>query len=83
MLRSILEASFFKKNYINVQGGSNMTGTNVTCLHTISPGHIWTTLYIRKQFSSYSTQILSTSVFGSSLKVGPRILDTLCIYTRS
>ena len=29
-----------------VQDGSNMTGQTVTCLHTISPGHISTTLYI-------------------------------------
>jgi len=30
-----------------IQGGSNMTGTVYTCLHTNSPGHIWTTLYNR------------------------------------
>jgi hypothetical protein len=29
-----------------IQGGSNMTGTNCDILHTISPGHIWTTLYL-------------------------------------
>jgi hypothetical protein len=31
--------------YSNIQSGSNMTGTNCD-LFTISPGHIWTTLYI-------------------------------------
>jgi hypothetical protein len=34
-----------------VQGGSNMTGKTVTCLHTNRPGHIWTTLYVQ-QFDS-------------------------------
>ena len=29
-----------------IQGALNMTGQTVTCLHTISPGHISTTLYI-------------------------------------
>ena len=28
-----------------VQGGSSMTGTN-WLVYTISPGHIWTTLYV-------------------------------------
>ena len=34
------------KCYLQIQGGSNMTGTNCDFfIHTISPGHIWTTLY--------------------------------------
>jgi hypothetical protein len=33
--------------YINIQGGSNMTETDLKVVYTqISPGHIWITLYI-------------------------------------
>jgi hypothetical protein len=33
-------------------------GQTVTCLHTISPGHIWTTLYII--FSFFFSDVLIT-----------------------
>ena len=28
-------------------------GQTVTCLHTISPGHIWTTLYKEMKYTDY------------------------------
>jgi hypothetical protein len=34
------------------------SGQTVTCLHTISPGHIWTTLYINKNFGENFINIL-------------------------
>jgi hypothetical protein len=33
-------------------------GQTVTCLHTISPGHIWTTLYI--QHTRFNWNLIST-----------------------
>jgi hypothetical protein len=37
-------------------------GQTVTCLHTISPGHIWTTLYIRLCLSGIQKGHFSTEL---------------------
>jgi hypothetical protein len=49
-----LSSSFITFNMPELKGGSNMTGTDcaVRLVYTqISPGHIWTTLYVKVLFS--------------------------------
>jgi hypothetical protein len=45
-------------------------GQTVTCLHTASPGHIWTTLYFRKNTTRLSVSLLRIcEVFLFALKL--------------
>jgi hypothetical protein len=63
-------------------------GQTVTCLHTISPGHIWTTLYIqndlRQQFANfpkiYAASTNSRIMWGNILTYNPQILDDTLKY---
>jgi hypothetical protein len=53
-------------------------GQTVTCLHTNSPGHIWTTLYFRFYVYGHATVDIKHSELNSSRS--PPHLNSICIY---
>jgi hypothetical protein len=60
----------------NIQGDSNMTGTDLCANKPHSVGHIWTTLYINTTSSSSSSSYFSLSPFLFFLTLSFFIIST-------